>query len=177
MKTCSLYGFISALAGALLGLALYFMGYHSDIAKLPAAQLIGACVGTVICVVCLVLGIKARRAEAPQGNGFGYGAALLAGVQISLVAAFLSSIYNYAYLAFINPGFADIMLQAKMDKLQASGVSGADYDRIEGMTRTMLHPVPASIFSFIYLFIVGFLISLIVAAFLKRPAPAGPPSI
>src|ERR1019366_1394786 len=41
MKTCSLYGFLSALAGALLLLALYFLGFHSDPAKLSAAKWIG----------------------------------------------------------------------------------------------------------------------------------------
>jgi hypothetical protein len=174
MKTCSLYGFISALAGALLGLALYFLGFHSDPAKLATAQLIGTCTGLVIIIACIVLGTKARRAEVPQDQGFGYGAALLAGTQISIVSALLSGIFNYAYLAFINPGFAEILLQDKMDKLQAKGVSGADLDRAESMTRTMLHPVPAAIFGLIYLFIIGFLVALVVAAFMRRPANPGP---
>lgn len=177
MKTCSLYGFISALAGALLGIVLYFLGYHSDPAKLAAAQLIGGCTGFAIIVACIALGTSARRAEMPQEQGFGYGAALLAGTQISIVSAFLSGVFNYAYLAFINPGFAEILLQDKMDKLQAKGVSGADLDRAESITRTMLHPLPAAIFGLIYLFIVGFLVALVVSAFVRRPAPSGPPAV
>jgi hypothetical protein len=69
MKTCSLYGFISALAGALLALALYFTGFHSDPAKLPAAKAIGLCAGLAIVITCLVLGVKARRAEIPEDRG------------------------------------------------------------------------------------------------------------
>jgi hypothetical protein len=57
-------------------------------------------------------------------------------------------------------------------------MSGADLDRAENMTRMMLHPLPASIFSFISLFFIGFLLALVVAAFLKRstPPPNLPPS-
>jgi len=177
MKTCSLYGFISALAGALLGLALYFLGYHSDPAKLAAAQWIGGLGGLAIAVVCTALGVKARRAEVPEAEGFGYGRALGAGVQVGLVWSFLSAVFNYAYLAFINPGFSEIMLQDKLDKLQAKGVSGAQLEQAEKITRFMLNPIPAAIAGLIYLFILGFIIALIVAAFLKRPAPAGPPPI
>jgi len=69
------------------------------------------------------------------------------------------------------------MLQDKLDKLQAKGVSGAQLEQAEKITRFMLNPIPAAIAGLIYLFILGFIIALIVAAFLKRPAPAGPPPI
>ncbi len=174
MKTSSFYGFISALAGALLTLVLYFAGYHTDPAKFGTAQAIGY-LGIVIFVVCLVLGIKARRAEVPAGQSFGYGCALGVGTQIALVAAALSAVFNFFYFKYINPGFADIIVQSKLDQLQAKGISGADLDRAESMTRTMLHPLPASIFNFIGFFVIGFLLALIAAAFLKRSTP--PPAL
>ncbi|HXQ82266.1 MAG TPA: DUF4199 domain-containing protein [Opitutaceae bacterium] len=177
MKTCSLYGFISALAGSLLALVLYFLGYHSDPAKLQAASWIGGLGGLAIASVCTALGVKARRAEVPEAAGFGYGQALGAGVLISVVSSALSAVFTYAYYGFINPGFSDIVVQDKMDKLQAKGISGAQLEQAEKFTRMMLNPVPAAIFALIGGFIVGFIIALIVAAFLKRPAPAGPPPI
>ncbi len=174
MKTSSFYGFISALAGALLTLVLFFAGYHTDPAKFGAAQAIGY-LGIVIFVVCLVLGIKARRAEVPAGQGFGYGSALGVGTQITLVAAALSAVFNFFYFKYINPGFADIIVQSKLDQLQAKGMSGAELDKAESVTRMMLHPLPASIFNFIGFFVIGFLLALIAAAFLKRPTP--PPAL
>jgi hypothetical protein len=177
MKTCSLYGFISALAGAFLTLVLYFLGYHSDPAKLTAASWIGGLGGLAIASVCTALGVKARRAEVPDDAGFGYGQALGAGVLVALVSSVLSAVFTYAYYAFINPGFTEIVIQDKMDKLQAKGISGAQLDQAEKFTRFLLNPVPAAIFTLIGGFIVGFLIALIVAAFLKRPAPASPPAI
>jgi|CZKI01.1.fsa_nt_gi hypothetical protein len=177
MKTCSLYGFLSALAGALLLLALYFLGFHSDPAKLSAAKWIGGVGGIAIAVVFTALGVKARRAEVPEAEGFGYGRALGAGMQVALVWSLLSAVFNYAYLAFINPGFAEVTLQDAMDKLQAKGVSGAQLEQTEKFTRFMMGPAMQGVSTVIGCFFLGFIISLIVAAFLKRAAHAGPPPI
>jgi Protein of unknown function (DUF4199) len=177
MKTCSLYGFILALAGALLTLALYFLGFHSDPAKLTAAKWIGGLGGLAIGITFTVLGVRARRAEVPESEEFGYGRALGAGVLLSLVSSFLSAVFAYAYNAFINPGFTEIMLQDAMDKAQAKGVSGAQLDQVEKFTRLMMGPGAQGVTTLIFGFIFGFIISLVVAAFLKRAAPAGPPKV
>jgi hypothetical protein len=177
MKTCSLYGFIWALAGALLALALYFLGFHSDLAKLAAAKWIGGVGGLTIAVVVMVLGIKARSAEIPVTQKFGYGGALLAGVQISIVASILNAAFAYIYYAFINPGFSELLLQDAMDKVQAKGVSGPQLDQVEKVTRFMMSPGMQVVTTLIAGFIFGFIIALILAAFLKRPEPAVPPPI
>ena len=176
MKTCSLYGFISALASAILGLVLFFAGYHSDPAKLSVAQSIGTWLGLLIFVVCLVLAIKTRRAETPLSEPFGYGSALWAGTLMTFVSALLSAIFNFFYLKFINPGFAEIVMQVQDEKLQAKGISGPALERAENITRMMLNPPVASVFNLFFLFIIGFLIALVVAAFITRPEPAAAPA-
>jgi hypothetical protein len=172
MKTCALYGFISALAGAFLNLILFFSGFHSDPAKLAAATWIGGVLGLAIAVTCLVLGIKARRAEVPSNEEFGYGRALGAGALVALVSSFLSAIFTYAYYSFINPAFIDIVVQDKIAKLEASGVSGDRLEKTEAGMRMFMGPIPQAISILIVGFLVGFIISLVVAAILKRPAPA-----
>jgi magnesium-transporting ATPase (P-type) len=177
MKTCALYGFISALAGAFLVLILYFAGFHSDPAKLGAAQAIGTIAGLAIVIVVIALGVKARREEVPAEEEFGYGATLWAGMLISLVAAILSAIFTYAYHAFINPGFSEILIQDAMTKMEAKGVSGAQLDKIESFDRIIFSPAAMAAIALIMGFIIGVIISLVVAAFLKRPAPAQPPAV
>src|SRR5208283_5291418 len=172
MKTCSLYGFVLALAGALLTLALYFLGFHSDPAKLTAAKWIGGLGGVAIAVT-----VTARGAEVPESEEFGYGRALGAGALLSLVASSLSAVFAYAYYGFINPGFTDILLQDQMDRLQAKGISGAQLDQAEKFTRFFMGPGVQGVSTLIAGFIFGFIISLIVAAFLKRAAPEGPPKV
>jgi hypothetical protein len=171
MKTCLLYGFISALAAAFLTLILFFLGFHSDPARLLAAGRIGNLGGLAIAVTCMALGIKARRAEVPAGEPFGYGSALGAGVMISLFSSIFSSIFSYAYNAFINPAFAEMLLQAKLAGLDASGMSGDRLEKAESMTRLMFNPGALAILVLVIGFIFGVLIALVVAAFLKRPGP------
>ncbi len=86
MKTYLTYGFYMALGSALVVFALYFLGYHSEPSKLGTAQVIQSVCGLAIGVTCTVLGVKARRAELPPTEDFGYGRALGAGVMITLFA-------------------------------------------------------------------------------------------
>jgi uncharacterized protein YybS (DUF2232 family) len=171
MKTCLLYGFIWALAGIFLGLALYFLGYHSDPAKFATGQAVSSGVGLIIAVAVLILGIKARRDEVPASEPFGYGRALGAGTLISLVAVVLNSIFSYVYFTVINPGFVELMVQNKLDKLQSSGMSSDQMEKTEAGMRMMMSPAMLTVFSVIFGFIFAFIICLVVAAFLKRPDP------
>jgi hypothetical protein len=172
MKTCALYGFISALAQAFLYLALFFLGFHSSVEKLPAAQWIGGVVALVIAVGFTALGVKARRNEVPESEPFGYGRAVWAGVVITFIASVLTSVFSYCYNAFINPGFSDILLQDANNKLEAKGLTGAGLDKMEGLNRTMFTPVPEAVIGLVLGVILGVVIALIVAAVLKRPEPA-----
>jgi hypothetical protein len=176
MKTCALYGFISALGGAFLTLILFFAGFHSDPAKLAAATWVGGLGGLGIAITCLALGIKARRQEVPANQEFGYGAALGAGFLISVVSSLLSAIFTYVYYSFINPAFIDIILQDKMAKLEASGVSGDRLDKAEAGMKMFMGPIPQAVSVVIGGIIIGVLISLIVAAILKRPTPPKVPA-
>ena len=172
-----MYGFILAVATAVLTLILYFLGLHSDPAKLGAAKWIGGLGALVISVVVTVLGVKARRAEVPEAEGFGYGSAVAAGTLIAVVASVLGAIFNYAYMAFINPGYAEVLLQDQADKMQAKGLSAAQIEQAEKITRMFVGPTATSVFALIFGVIFGVIISLIVAAFLKRPTRQAPPPI
>ena len=45
------------------------------------------------------------------------------------------------------------------------------------MTKWMMSAGPASVMAFFYLFVLGVVLALIVAAFLKRPAPRTPAAV
>jgi hypothetical protein len=170
MKTYVTYGFFMALAGLLLTLALYFLGYHSDPAKISTAQWIGSLGALAIGITITILGTKARRAEVPMTQEFSYGSALGAGVMITLFGALFSIVSTYLYFQVINPGMADIIVQAQLDKMEAKGMSGAQLDQAEKMTRMFMKPAFMMAFNFIGGMFWGTVISLITAAFLKRNA-------
>jgi len=174
MKTYLTYGAAMAIAGAVLNVVLYLLGFHSDPAKLTTAQIIGACGGLAIGITCLTLGIKARREEIPATEEFGYGRALGAGVMITLFGALFNIVTAFTYAKFINPDFVDVIVQAQSQAMEAKGVPAVQIEGAEKMIRLFAGPVAQAISGFFGGLIFGTLISLVAAAFLKRPA--GPES-
>lgn len=166
------YGIALALASAFLTLALYFLGYHSDAAKLTQAQLIGNVGLLAIGITCTVLGIKGQRAETPAEKEFSYGRALGAGVMVSLVAAVIGIATNWFYFQIINPGFRDLLVQAQLDQMAAKGMNSDQLDKAEKGIRFIMQPMILMLFAFIGSIFWGTIISLVAAAFLKRPAAA-----
>jgi hypothetical protein len=177
MKTYLTYGFAMALAGGLITLALYFLGYHTDAAKAAAAQWVGLPFYLAASIIILVLGIKARRSEIPLSEPFGYGRAFGAGVLVILFGALFGIIFNYLYFQFINPGFADLMIQVQSDKMEAKNMGAAQIEQMERVTRMMMKPPIMAIGGFLQSMFVGTIIALITASFLRRPASAESPPL
>jgi predicted DNA repair protein MutK len=172
MKTPLIYGLYMALAGLVLNLGLYFTGFHSDVDKLGTAQTVATVGNLILGVGLLVLGVKARRAEIPATENFGYGRALWAGVQISFFACVFGIITNFLYMNVINRGLRELMVQAQITKWEALGMSSDNIEKAEKMMRTMMNPALQAVFGLIFGMIICTVISLVVAAFLKRPAQA-----
>jgi hypothetical protein len=175
MKTYLTYGFAIALAGALLNLILYFAGFHSDPSKLTAAQVLGGVIGIAITVIGIVLGTRARRAETPPTEEFGYGRALVAGIMISLFAALLGIVTGYIYLHVINSGFNDLIVQSKISEMEAKGLGGPQLEQMEKMLRLMTSAPVQAAMGFLGAMFFGTLVSLITAAVLKRSTSEQPP--
>lgn len=178
MKTPLTYGFLMAIAGAVLAISLYLLGYHSDASKFGTGQMLGMVGGLAIGIACITLGIKARRAEVPASESYSYGRALKAGMMIALFASLLGIVTNFAYAKFINPGISDVIVQAEIAKLEAKGLSGAQLEGAEKVIRAMTGPVAYTVMGCLGGLLFGTVISLVAAAFLKRPATAdGPPVV
>lgn len=170
MKTYLTYGSAMAGGGFLLVLVLFALGFHSEASKLGTAQTIQTCVGILIGITCIVLGTKAKRATVPAEEDFGYGSALGAGVMITLFAALIGIVTNMLYSQLINPGMTDLIVQAQIAKWEAMNMPAARMEQAEGMMRKMMSPPIQACFGFVFGMIFGTIISLITAAFLKRPA-------
>lgn len=155
--------------GFVVVLVIYLLGLHSDPGKLSLAQAVQMVLGLGIGIACIVLGTKERRAATPADQDFGYGSALGAGVMITLFAALFGIVSNILYMNFINPGMVDVAVQAQIAKWEAAGMSAARIEQAEGMMRKMMSPGISAAFGFIMGMIFGTIISLISAAFLKRP--------
>jgi hypothetical protein len=165
-----IYGFLLALTAFLIVLVLFLCGLASDPAKLRAGETIGFVAGLAAAIGFITSGIKTRRQDVPATESFTYGQAFGAGALVQLFASLFGLIGNYVYFAVINPNFGDIIVQAKIDKLEASGLSGDKLDRVENMLRIFSSPLAMTGAGFVNTAILGLIVALIAAAFLKRPA-------
>lgn len=168
MKHAFFYGFISALISALYTLGLYFTGFHSSVAKLDSLAIISPIIALAISVTCMVLGARAAREDTPPDQDFGYGSALWASFLTSIVSTVLYGIFNFCYVSWLNPDIIDLMVQQQVAKMEAKGMSGPALDNAEAMTRKFMQPIPGFIFVLIFGVIAGLIISLVVAAFVRR---------
>jgi hypothetical protein len=166
-----------ALAGLLLTLLLYFTGFHSEAEKLGTAQTISTVGGLAIGITFITLGIKARRAEVPATEAFGYGRALGAGVMIGVFGSLFGIVTNFLYMHVINPGLTDLMVQAQIAKWETLGMSSERIEQAEKMMRTMMNPALQAVFGIVIGVLFCTIISLIVAAFLKREATEVQPPV
>lgn len=172
-----------SLAGALLTLLLFFAGLHSDAAKLSLAQNIGMAFGFAIAIGGTILAIRARRAELPASEDFTYGSALGAGYVASIVSTLLSALFSGIYMAFINPGFVDVMVQAQLTKMREKGMTDAQIDQAEKMVRLFSNPALSSVIQVFAGAFIGLVICLVIAAFMTRkatasvPPPVAPPPV
>ena len=89
---------------------------------------------------------------------------------ITLFAALIGIVTNILYMQFINPGMTELTVQAQIAKWEAAGMPSSRMEQAEGMMRKMMSPPVMAAMGFCFGMIFGTIISLITAAFLKRPA-------
>jgi hypothetical protein len=171
MGTKFTYALILTIAGAVLNLLLFFTGYQTE--KLAVGQYF-QWFGFVIMIAILFLGIKAVREESP-GQYMSYGKGVGTGVLISLMSGLMSAVYSYIHFKYVNTEFADYQIELARAKWEEMGMGAAQIEQAEGFSRAMMGPVASAVMTPIFVLFFGLIISLIVAAILKRPAPPEPP--
>ncbi|QYM79421.1 DUF4199 domain-containing protein [Horticoccus luteus] len=177
MKTNLLYGFVLALVGFLVSLVFYITGFHSSVEKMEATSWISNTLLFVISIVVLYLGMAAKRAAAPADRQWTYGSALGTGAGIAVFGALFGIVFTYIYFALINHNMSDLIYQVQVAKMEAKGMSSDQIEKAEPMMRAMMSPVAASLMAGVVGFIFNFLISLIVAIFVRRRPVSTPPPL
>jgi ABC-type sugar transport system permease subunit len=168
MGTKFTYALILTIASAVFNLLLYFTGFQTE--KLAVGQHL-QWLGFVIMIVVLFLAIKAVREESP-GKYLSYGKGVGTGTLISLISGLMSAVYSFIHYKFVNTEFADYNMQIVRAKWEQAGMSADQMEKAEGFARMFMGPVTIAIMTPIMAVIFGLIISLILAIFLKRPAPA-----
>lgn len=173
MSTKFTYALILTVCGALFNLLMYFTGFQTE--RLATGQYF-QWLGFVLMFVILWLGIKAVRDEAPA-KGMSYGRGVGTGTLISLYSGLMSSVYSFIHFKFVNTEFADYQMAMIRPKWEAAGMGEAQMDQMEKVTRMMMGPMVQAALTPVFVVLFGVICSLIIAAFLKRPAAEAPPQV
>jgi len=175
MKTPLTYGFGLFLGGALVMLLCYLLGYHNDLARFQTGQTFAMVAGISVMVVALVLGMKAVRSESPT-QSLSYGRAVGTGTLISTFSGVMSAVFTYVYGTLINPEYHQLMYEFQVSKV-AEQMTSSQIEQAEPMMRFFTGPLWIAIAQVVFSPIMGVIVSLIVALFMKRPPKDTPPAV
>lgn len=170
MKTYVTYGAINAIVGAVFSLILYFLGFQTE--KLAIGQQL-QWLGLIFTIVVLFLGMREARENKPDG-AISYGGAVGAAALISVFSGIFSAIYIYIHFSYVNPHYAQYIADFTRTQLEAKSVPEANIDAAIAMQTKMLSPVVQSLMTVVVAPIMGTLIGLILAIFVKKAAPQDP---
>lgn len=174
MNAAFAWGALLALASAVFSLVLFLTGFQTE--KLATGQFL-QWLGFPIMIVILVLGGRsqaASRAPAETGYGRAFGWLLL----VTLIGGFLTGLYNFIHFQFINPDFPEYVSRLTEARLETMGMSAAKIEEALRMQEAFLTPVVQGLVAFGGTLFFGFIFSLIIAIFVRRPATvAAPPPL
>lgn len=125
-------------------------------------------------LIILIGGIfLAHKTYKENNDGFmSYGQGLGIGTLVSLISGLLGGIFRYVYLEFIDPAAAQRVLDQTRAKLEEAGnMSDAQIDQAVQMSQRFSSGPVGLVALVIGSVIIGFLISLIVAAVTKHNRP------
>ena len=179
MKTYLKYG--GAMAGAgFVSMVLCYVAGLWDAQNLGTGMIVGIVLGIIINTVGIVLGTRAVRS--PTGTqGFSYGRAFKTGLLISSFAAAAGVVTNGIFFGVVNPNYHETTIVWTKGLMERMGAPAAQVEKAEEQMRTKGGLVRQLANGVIGALVFGGVISLITAAFMKRPPSDeetdGPPVI
>src|SRR2546430_1345314 len=105
MKPFLKYGLIVGATGILISLLTYLLGLD----KTDTGEYI-KWINVPIMIIAMVMAIKEKR-EQELGGFIEFGQAFGTATMTILISSVISSVFTYLYLAVINPGYRDFMIQ------------------------------------------------------------------
>jgi ABC-type antimicrobial peptide transport system permease subunit len=156
------YGLLTGLVSVLISFGIYAleMEQSSAIRFLTTAVLIAGI-------------ILAMRSFKLQNAGFmGYGQGIGVGVVVSGVVGLLSGIFIYVYTNFVDPNVVTRMMDKARTDMEAKGtMSDAQIDQAMAWSAKFTTGPAMLAFAIVGTIVIGLIISLIAAAFVKNPKP------
>ncbi len=153
------WGLILGIILIVYSLLLYFLDLTTNRAL--------GWVSFLISIIIVVLGIKSFRDDINNGV-ISFSKAFGVGILICLFAGIVSSIFTYIQLSLISPELVDKMIELTEEKLLERGISEDMIETQMAISKKFMTPSMMAIMSLIWFVVFGAIVSLIVAAILKK---------
>ena len=156
------YGLLTGLVSIIISFAVYALQLEQNV------------IVRFLSIAVLVVGIiLAMRDFKRQNAGFmGYGQGMGVGMTVSGVVGLMSAAFVYIYTTFVDPEvMTRIMDKARADMEAKGSMSDAQIDQAMAMSAKFMTGPFMLIFTIVGSLIMGLIISLIAAAFVKNPQP------
>lgn len=133
-----------------------------------AVSFVSFIVMIVAAVLCMKEYKRLNHDSMTLGQGFKTGLLMFA------ISGLVGSIFNFVYYKWIDPGLSDRMIQAQLSQMENNpGMNEEAMEFMEGFLEFFLSPGSLLIFGIITSLAMGALVSVIVAAILKKDSAVG----
>lgn len=124
-------------------------------------------VSIAIFIAALSWALISYRNNDVEGS-LSYGGVVGTGVMMSLFIALILAIYSFIYFSYIDTNYVDIKLEEAEEKLIEKGLTDEQIDQGMKYTSMFISPTVFAIGSIFFNFLIGLVISLIAAAFIRN---------
>ncbi|MCS6820260.1 MAG: DUF4199 domain-containing protein [Microscillaceae bacterium] len=155
--------------GLIVGLGLIIYGLILQVAKLQTNAL-ASWGSTLFLIIGLIFAMQDYK---KNNEGYlTYGEGLTIGSLTSAIAGFMSGLFTFVYISFIDNSFVDETLQKLRIDLEKQGqLTDDQIDKVIEMSAYMLKPGVLFALGVVFTLIFGFVFSLIISAILKKNKP------
>jgi len=153
--------------GAILGLVLMIISLITYVFEMYEANQWLSWVSIGILAAGIYIGTKNYR-DKVKGGYIAYSNALGYGTLIALFAGIITSAFTFIYLGYIDDGFLSYTLTAQEDQMYESGMPEDQIEMSMKYTKMFMKPAALGLMGIFMNTFLGFIISLIIAAILKK---------
>jgi hypothetical protein len=126
----------------------------------------------VVTAGALVMAVKKHRDEDLEGY-IAFGKAFGLGMLTVVVIAVISAVWTFVYISFIDPEMIDVMKEAARGQMESQGMSGEQLEQAMAMNAKFMNPAMITVFALLGSMFFGLIISLVVAAVMKKQPSQG----
>ncbi|MDX5421289.1 MAG: DUF4199 domain-containing protein [Hymenobacteraceae bacterium] len=155
------YGLIFALIGVVYSLILM-------VTDLGDNRLLSS-LAYLILIAGIVVAMKQYKAE--NYGYMSYGQGLGIGSLVSVVFGFLSGLFTWLYTEFVDTGYMARVMEKQREEMIRQGMSDEQIDAGMAMAESFQGPVTMILGATVITLIIGFILSLIIAAIMKNSRP------